>query len=500
MSLTSPVSFSPDWTAATSVATPFRHTWAPIGNIDQFRWLAHARVLDHVRMARDELGLRHVRAVAMYAPPLYAWGHDLADWQTPAAERHKHANWQLIDLALEGLLDLGVKPVYTTCFMPPDFTDDPARCWPDGNAVGMPRDLAQWSAFVAEGVQHHLARYGRSELRSWYFECWNEPNLRGAFFSGSQAEFFQLWSATWRAIKSVDPELRIGGPSTARGEWLSAFLDFTAKDGTSPDYLITHVYNNDSASAPLSPFDGPPHDKREDSPHFASGVIRGVRRELDQRGWSGEVHWNEWGRSWFPHDPLKETPLEAAFVVKTMADAAHEADAFAFWCLSDIYNQCGFQTAEFQGHYGLLSLHGLRKPAWFAHQLLNRLGHTRVPCTGGTPLVNAIATRDNGRGAVLVYAYPEHETAPACEVTVRVALPAQAGPPTLTRIGAQENNIVAAWRALGAPAYPTPAQLAALRAQNALQAAPATALHREGDHVSFTMECPGVALLEGALI
>ena len=491
------LNLTPDWTGA---AVPFQKTWAPVGNIDQFRWFSRADVHEHLRMARDELGVRYVRAVAMYSPEMKVLDYNLVDWRTPKAKRSTGCNWQLVDINLEGLLALGLKPIYTTCFTPKGMTDDPAVCWPDENRIGMPRDLSGWQEFVSGGIRHHIDRYGIDEVRSWYFECWNEPNLNG-FFSGTKEQFFQLWSATWHAVKSVAPSLRFGGPSTARGEWIPEFLDFTAGDGTPPDYLITHLYNNDSESEPLSPFDGPASYKVKDSPHFASGVIRGLRKELDRRDWTGEVHWNEWGRSWFPHDLLRETALDAAFIVKTMAECSQAADAFAFWCLSDIYDQAGVQSSEFQGHYGMLSLHGLRKPAWMAHQLLNRLGTQRVPVTGGDELLNAVATRDEAGAVVLVYAYPEKPDAIPAKRTVRVAWPF--GNPTLTRLGAEENNVIAVWRQMGAPAYPTLKELARLREGNTLQAAPSEAVRiestNEGTWAVFDLECPGVALLSPTL-
>ena len=489
------ITFHPAWGDAT---TPFIHTWAPLANIDQFRWLSRADVQQQLALARDELGIRHVRAAAMFSPEMVVWEHDLSDWRLPESERQKRANWQMIDLSIEAILALGLKPIYTTCFTPVGMTDDPTTCWPDKNATGLPRDLDQWKSFVSSGIQHCIDRYGLEEVRSWYFECWNEPNLKGCFFGGTMEEFFHLWSATWHAVKTVDSQLRFGGPSTARGEWMPEFLDWTAKDGTAPDYLITHVYNNDSDSAPSSPFDGPASHKVKDSPHFATGIIRGLRRELDQRGWKGEVHWNEWGRSWFPYDPIKETALEAAFIVKTMAESSQEAAGFGFWCLSDIYNQAGFQSSEFQGNYGMLSLHGLRKPAWFAHQLLQRLGHQRIPCMGGDELMNAIVTSTNNGGRALVYAHPPTSAAPVSVQKIRVHLPADAQDIRLTCLGAEENNIIASWKALGAPAYPTPEQLGLLRSANTLKDAPEK-ITIEYDYAIFTMENPGVALLEWML-
>jgi len=485
----------PDWNGASTV---LRKTWQPIGNIDQFRWLSRADVHDHLRMARDELGVRYVRACAMYSPELRVWDYNLPDWRIEASQKQKLANWQMIDLNLEALIALGLKPIYTTCFTPVGMTGDSDHvCWPDHNPVSIPLDLAQWQKFVAEGLRHHIQRYGIDEVRSWYFECWNEPNLNG-FFNGTQEEFFRLWSATWHAVKSVDSQLRFGGPSTARGEWVDAFLDFTAKDGTPPDYLITHVYNNDSEGEPLSPFDGPASYKVKDSPHFASGVIRGVRKLLDARDYKGEVHWNEWGRSWFPHDPLKETALEAAFIVKTMVQSSQQADAFAFWCLSDIYDQCGFQSSEFQANYGMLSLHGLRKAAWMSHMLLNRLGSEQVVVDGGDELLGALATRQGDSGKILVYAYPQNHDAAPEKIEVRVPWPF--ANPTLIRLGAEENNIVAGWKAMGAPAYPSPTQISQLRTDNLLSAAPDNAIRIEqtarGNVAVFEMERPGVAILE----
>ncbi len=433
----------------------------------------------------------------MYSPEMRVWEFGLTDWNSPTEGKERRANWQLVDISLEHLLALGLKPIYTTCFNPVGFTDDLTTTWPDRNPVGMPRDLAQWAEFVAGGVRHHQERFGRDELRTWYFECWNESNLPN-FFSGTQEQFFQLWSATWHAIKSVDPELRIGGPSTARGEWVGEFLDWTISDGTPPDYIITHVYNNDSDSQPLSPFDGPASHRVKDSPDFASGVIRGLRKELDERGWVGEVHWNEWGRSWFPFDPAKETALEPAFIVRTMADVSQAADQFAFWCLSDIYDQVAFQSSEFQGNYGLLSLHGLRKPGWFAHVLLNRLGSSRVPTLVSDRCIASIATIDETRGCVLVSAYPDSPGDQPKTINVNITLPFNASNVALTRLGSLENNVVNSWREMGSPPYPTREELASLRAANILQTAPIPPQEMiDGQLIAnVTMECPGVACLE----
>jgi len=496
-SLSDRVAIRPLWD---STETPFQHTWSGIVNVDQFRWLARADVLRLLAAARDEIGARHVRAAAMYSPEMAVWDYDIEEWRLQKAEKKPRANWQLVDLSIEGLMDLGLKPVYTTCFTPVGMTDDPCVCWPDRNPTGMPRDLRQWADFVSGGLRHHVQRYGRREVRSWYIECWNEPNLQGCFFGGTKEDFFRLWDATFHAVKSVDPDLRFGGPSTARGEWIPEFLDWTKRSGTQPDYLISHVYNNDSAANPVSPFDGPASHRVGDSPHFAAGVIRGVRRKLSELGFSGEVHWNEWGRSWFLHDPRKETALEAAFIAHTMADSSQAADKFAFWCLSDIYNQGGFQSAEFQGNYGMASLHGLRKPAWWAHVLLGKLGTGRIPIEADcNELIRSIATKERGRIAILVSALHQNPDGHENKLRVHVELPASSRSIRAIRLGKEENNIIATWRSRGANPSPSPAEIAELRRHNSLKEVTASDMVRDARGVEVTMERPGVLLIEAEL-
>jgi hypothetical protein len=100
-----------------------------------------------------------------------------------------------------------------------------------------------------------------------------------------------------------------------------------------------------------------------------------------------------------------------------------------------------------------------------------------------------------------VWQLPESPEAPETVRTVRVRLPgpASAGAVVLHRVTTGENDVLAHWRELGSPAYPTPGQLDALRAANVLT--PATGALRieqdgEGWYARFELRCPGIALLE----
>jgi xylan 1,4-beta-xylosidase len=487
------LTIDPDWTSA---GEPFRHTWEGVVNVDQFRWLVRGDMQDQLRTAHREIGARHVRAVGMLDDELRVLTRDPVQWRSEAAI-HTEPNWQINTMIIERLLGIGINPMITTCFMPGAMASGNRTVFETRARISRPRDMAEWRKLIQHLARHLISHFGAETVRNFYFEIWNEPNLENSFFEGTQADFFELYRQTVTALKEVDAGLKCGGPSTARAEWIPEFIAFCREHSIEPEYLIGHVYNNDSASQPLSPFDGPQEDKTSTSPHFASGVIRGTRKFLDEVGFKGEVHWNEWGRSWFPCEPIRETANEAAFIAKTMAEVSQLGDYFAYWCLSDIYDQVGYGRTAFHGNYGMVNLQGLRKPSYKAFQLLSLLGDRRVAVKtgGGDQLTHAMATTSaDGRAQqVLVYAYDQTDHPATRNITVRLSVPERAGNVQLHRVTATENNILADWRDLGAPDYLKHPVRKELEDRNATRST--LDFRREGGQITFSLDAPGIALL-----
>jgi xylan 1,4-beta-xylosidase len=455
---------------------PFRNTWSQFGNIDQFRWLVRGDVQQQLRQAYQELGLRHLRSVGMFDDEMRVLGIDPTTFgQSSRRERY---NWQVTDYVIDTLIEIGIAPVFCTTFVPSALKGGDASVFTTKSLTSPPRDSGAWADLVASSVRHAMERYGKERVRGWYYEVWNEPNLMGpnAFWGGTQEEYFHHWKTTFNAIKSVDPELRVGGPSTARSEWIGEFLDFSEANACQPDYVTSHIYNNDSEASPLSPFEGPQEAKTSKSPHFAAGVIRGVRALLTEKGFRGELHFNEWGRSWLPCDAIRETAAEAAFIVKTLSEVSQDVDAMAYWCLSDIYDQVGYGAETFHGNYGLLNLQGLRKPSYHAFQLMNRLGSSRIcsdtsrSASSEQGTCGAICTTSDNAHQILLYHYDPSPEGLERPETVRIALPVGAKDSGIRVhvIDASHNNIVTLWKRLGSPAYLNGPELATLKAGNIL--------------------------------
>ena len=103
-------------------------------------------------------------------------------------------------------------------------------------------------------ISHLLERYGEEEVKTWYFELWNEPDI--FYWNGTIAEYCKLYDYTERAIHEVCDELRISGPAVTGNfdrEYVCRFFrDFlkhcksgvnfcTGETGTRLDFITYHV-------------------------------------------------------------------------------------------------------------------------------------------------------------------------------------------------------------------------------------------------------------------
>jgi xylan 1,4-beta-xylosidase len=65
---------------------------------------------------------------------------------------------------------------------------------------------------------------------------WNEPNL-SAFWSGKQRDYFRLYRYTAEAIKQIDEAFKVGGPATAKSEWIEDFVAFCDRNDVPADFI-----------------------------------------------------------------------------------------------------------------------------------------------------------------------------------------------------------------------------------------------------------------------
>jgi xylan 1,4-beta-xylosidase len=173
-------------------------------------------------------------------------------------------DWMIIDRIFDTYTERGMKPLVEIGFMPQALSVKPQPYrheWQPGNKYSNiftgwaypPNDYEKWSELVYQWVKHSVARYGKEEVASWYWEPWNEPN--GGYWQGTPEEYFKLYDYTADAVKRALPAARIGGPHTTgpasaqAAGFLRAFLQHcavgtnyvTGKKGSPLDYISFHA-------------------------------------------------------------------------------------------------------------------------------------------------------------------------------------------------------------------------------------------------------------------
>src|SRR5204862_464451 len=82
------------------------------------------------------------------------------------------------------------------------------------------------------------------------------------------------------------------------------------------------------------------------------------------------LFYTEWGASSEPGNPLHDEPWAAAFAVRSVMEAAGLVECYAWWTFSDLFEEEFLSPVPFHGGFGLLTIHGIPKPAYRAFELL----------------------------------------------------------------------------------------------------------------------------------
>jgi xylan 1,4-beta-xylosidase len=436
-------SFSCDFTAK-AVALP--HFWEHTVGSGHATLALRADWQAQLRRAHDELGFRHVRFHGI-----------LCDGMGTLIDQDNQPLYSFFntDQIFDFLLSIRMKPFVELSFMPRMLSSSGQVIFRYEANVSKPNDYGQWSVLIRKLVAHWVERYGPDEVRQWFFEVWNEPNLT-AFGSGRQDDYFKLYQCTAEAVKSVDRELKVGGPATAANAWIDDFLAFCAGNDLPADFISTHHYPTDS-------FGKPGDDTETQLAESRRSVLRDEAREARSQAGDRPLYYTEWCTSSNPRDPMHDEPYASAFIVKTVMEANGLVEGYSYWTFSDIFEENYFPSQAFHGGFGLMNLHGIAKPAYRAFELLHSLGTELLPVTGSHATVDAWVVRDGNSATLLLdnFALPRHAIK---NETVTVELSGAPKPlaASIRRIDADHANAKRGWLEMGSPEYLDAAAVVAL--------------------------------------
>jgi xylan 1,4-beta-xylosidase len=429
---------------------PFPHTWETVMGSERAITSLRESYRHDLRQTQAQTGLRYVRFHGIF--------NDDVGIYTVNEEGVEGFNFTYVDQIYDGLIENGIKPFVELSFMPSAIASrlqyHPFWYKP---IIAPPKTWEHWDRLITEFARHLIERYGEKEVASWYFDVWNEPNLD--FWGGEPKDttYFKLYEVTARALKKVNPHLRVGGPVSAYVAWIERFLNFCDQQKVPVDFVSTHVYGDDNAQWI---FDSPDPVSRADL------IPRALARARAQIK-----------RSAFPDLPLYVTEMNATFrrkieitdsafmgpwLAQTVARCDGVADILAFWTFSDVFEEMGVAPAPFYGGFGLFAPGSIPKPSFHAFTLLHRLGLERIPHEDPSILVTR---RPDQSLAIMIWNYQEpKQTGPDKKVELHLPdlLPGS-GPVKLWRVDMEHGSALAVWEKQKRPAFPSRPQQEELR-------------------------------------
>lgn len=464
--------------------------------------------------------------------PALKWGSTNA--YTEDANGNPVYDWRGVDRIFDSYLARGVRPYVQIGFMPEAMSVKPSpyrHDWRPGlpyqriytGWTQPPKDYAKWGELAYQWTRHNVERLGADEVKTWWWEVWNEPNI--AYWSGKPAEFRKLHDYAVAGVRRALPEARVGGPDCAGagGQFLRDFLEHclhgvnyaTGTKGTPLDFVSFHA---------------------KGSPTVVNGHVRmGIDAQLK----TIETAFNIIGS----YPELKDIP-----VVIGESDpegcAACQGPQMAYRN-GTMYSS--YTAAVFARKHELAALHHINLEGaltwaftfedqpWFAgfrqlasngvplavlnvFRIYSLMGPERLTATSDgmrplaemltrgvrdTPDVGVLASGGANRVAILVWHYHDDDVAgPDAAVSLAVdGLPSGLATAKFThyRIDQNHSNAYAEWQRLGSPIAPNEKQYAQLERASDLatltDSPPTVSVDGGKAQVAFTLPRQAVSLL-----
>ena len=449
--------------------------------------------------------------------PALKWGS--TNVYTEDASGKPIYDWTLTDRILDTYVRAGAKPFVEIGFMPKALSTKPdpyVPVWQPGSKfdqyyVGWtypPTDYSKWGELVFQWVRHCVAKYGASEVATWHWEVWNEPDI--AYWHGTPEEYDRLYDVSAAAVKRALPAAHVGGPASTgpanpkAAAFLKQFLQHCASAGTPLDFISFHAKGSPtvvqstvrmSLSHELNDVSSG-FDIVRSFPNFQHLPI--VLSEADPEGCaacSARV---------YPQNAYRNGTLYPAYTaaaLKAIMQLARVADVNLEGILTWAFE---FENQPYFDGFRSLATNGVDKPVLNVFRMAGLLrGHLIRLESSGAPQVDALAAGSGNNLSLLVWNYQDDDVpGPAATVDITVnGLPTNAGHILVRhyRIDKTHSNAYTAWKALGSPQNLSADQYKTLEEAGQLELLESphfTAAENGSSHIGFSLPLQAVSLIE----
>jgi len=419
-------------------------------------------------------------------------------------------DWTVMDRIFDTWIERGIKPLVEMGFMPEALSSKPQpyrHFWKPGDSYDdvytgwryPPNDYDKWAELIYRWVIHSVERYGQQEVESWYWELWNEPDIK--YWGGTFEEYCKLYDYSADAVKRALPTARVGGPHvTSPGysgpaRFLKAFLVHcesgtnyaTGKTGAPLDFIAFHA---------------------KGAPRFTDGMVQmGIGNQLKQVEKGFEIVASNarfkdlpivigecdpegcaaCGMTVAPQNGYRNGTMYSSYTASSFARIFEMARHFNVNLLGIVSWAFEFEDQPWFHGFRDLATNGVDKPVLNVFRMFGMMGGTSVEVLtdgglswreiidsgvrGTKSDIGAIATKRGNETAILFWNYHDDDKmAPDAAINFVIkGITSKKAEVVQYRIDKSHSNSYEAWKQMGSPQNPSLEQYAELERAGQLQ-------------------------------
>lgn len=408
-------------------------------------------------------------------------------------------DWTIIDRIFDTYIERGMKPLAQMGFMPEALSSNPVpyrHNWKPGDPYDdiylgwrfPPENYEKWGELIYQWVKHSVERYGEKEVKSWYWELWNEPDAK--YWGGTVEEYCKLYDFSSEAIKRALPEAKVGGPHVTgpananAAKFLNEFLKHcesginaaTGKTGAPLDFIAFHA---------------------KGAPRFIDGVVRmNMGAELRQvdRGFSIVASNKKYkdlpiiigecdpegcaacGMTQYPQNGYRNGTMYSSYTASSFTKIHDLALHYQINLLGVVSWSFEFEDQPWFHGFRDLATNGVDKPVLNVFRIFGMMGPERVEAKSSSGFsyksvidsgvrgskndVGVLASKDTNIATVMFWNYHDDDRI-SSEASVHFTIngiPSKKVRITQYRVDRDHSNSYEVWKKMGSPQNPTPEQ------------------------------------------
>lgn len=368
---------------------PYDKHWSKIMAFERAYTLTKQDVQGQIRTIKAQMNFEYLKFCGIFNDEMMIYNED--------DNGNVIYNWRYADAVFDFLKEIKIKPFINVGYMPEQLASKKQYIFFYRANVSYPKSIERWNEMVEAFVEHVIKRYGKSEVETWYFEVWNNPNIDNMYWYEGADKYFLFFKNTHDTIKKLSSKIRVGAPSiiinsdtqieNSINQWILKFLNYLTKNKVKLDFFTIHSY----PIMPLSANESMIKDKLRYKTFRTENEcsirnINSLKNDIECIEETLVKNYNdfvpvivsEWSTDPLMGNSINDTCFAAANIIYNMLINIDKAEAIVYWSVSDIFEEYGANSKMFHGGSGLFTNNGLKKASYNAYYILNKLGNKLI--------------------------------------------------------------------------------------------------------------------------